>query len=140
VIKPLHRQPLGDFLEYSIASLASDFLAEGRVSYRVKPVNDAKNNYIDVVWRKDGRVSHAIEIDSSARKKSVQKLAQEESHVRKIWIYYGSNVRKAKSLIELYGNGAHIELIELSKPKWDGRGSPKFTHSAEWYKWKDKSV
>jgi hypothetical protein len=139
-VKPLHRQPFGDALEIALASLAEEFGAVGRVNFRVFPIGNALNNYIDVVWRTSGQVSHLFEIDSSVRTRSIKKLASQSANVRKIWIYYGSNLDGAKKAIEEHGSGAKIELIDFVEPQWVGRGDPSFTHSDEWERWKDQNA
>lgn len=74
-----------DTMQDDVVHLASKYGLKGIRNYQVK----SPAGYIDVVWV-DGRghIVLAVEIDSSLRSKSIEKLAHLPGDVERLWLCY----------------------------------------------------
>lgn len=73
--------------------------------------SEVKKGFIDVVWCKDNVPMIAIEIDSSVRPKSVEKLLSFNGE--RIWVYYGEDKNKCKRTVKKLDKNKTIHLIML---------------------------
>lgn len=97
-----------------ICNLAEEYGYRGKKEFLMPNYNNnGRNGKIDVVWYKEDIPQVAIEIDSSARPKSIHKLL--EFNGQRIWIYYGSKEDKVKSLLRKHDKNKVINLIVINE-------------------------
>jgi len=101
-------------------SLATKYYLYGIKEYQIEDFKEKGwDGFIDVVWitgfgKKEMPVV-AFEIDSSLRKKSVEKLLAVEAPFR-FWVYYGK--KEAYSLLEKEDLEGIITLINIERPEF----------------------
>jgi hypothetical protein len=101
-------------LQKHVASMAKLFDLKSVVEYKLYKEN-MYNRYVDVVWMdKNKKVMYAIEIDSSLRIKSLEKL----NHIKaenKIWILYCNSINNFyfDYLMNKYNKDGKINIFYL---------------------------
>lgn len=78
-----------DALQKELANLALEYGMHGYIEYSICHYAGNRNGYIDVAWTGSDGTQLLMEIDSSVRPKSVQKLIKANS-LMKVWLYYGA--------------------------------------------------
>ena len=106
-------------------SLKNSFLAAkydlyGRSEYKIEDFRGKGwDGYVDVIWAtgfgKRGVPVAAFEIDSSLRKKSVEKLLAVDAPFR-FWLYYGK--KGADLLLEESDLEGLITLVNVKRPEF----------------------
>jgi|GEM_PF-4041170 hypothetical protein len=101
IFESLFRENISKFhfhelMKNEVNNLAKIFNFSSRMEYRVdkKKLDNKRNGFIDVVWFDSDTLVAPIEIDSSPRKKSINKVLAVDS-IFKFWIYYGKSLSKA---------------------------------------------
>jgi hypothetical protein len=110
------REQFHSILKRKVARLARKF-GLGRCSEYPVTRSDGKLGLIDVVWLSASRPVAAFEIDSSLRRKSIDKLLALEVPFR-FWVYYGA--KNAVSLIREADPDGLIRLIKLQGVRLEG--------------------
>jgi len=110
-----NRKDFHDYLQEEILELSSKYGFRGRVEFRIpgRMLGTGRNGKIDVVWFSSSGPLFAFEIDSSPRKKSVDKLCC-CGIPGLMWVYYG--FRDAKSVIGERGGRGLVRLVNVVHP------------------------
>lgn len=82
------KQRFHDMVQDELTNLAQQYGFHGQKEYFVERLGIERNGKIDVAWHSSNGVEVVIEIDSIARKKSVDKLLNSKAP-HKIWLFYG---------------------------------------------------
>lgn len=95
----------------AIALLAKEFDARPIREYPLAEYQeDGRQQFTDVVWVSANNIIAAFEIDSSLRRKSVEKLLLLPAQY-KFWVYYGS--KDPNAFLSTFGVGCPVFLINL---------------------------
>ncbi len=117
------RREFHELMKHRLVNLAKEFGLYGEAEYRVYHWRDDERvGLIDVVWLEGRKPIVAIEVDSSARVKSIQKLLASDALFR-LWLYYG----KANLTTWLYQHDPEkrIHFIALEGIKLENERSKK---------------
>lgn len=128
IVEPLRKKDLHNLLQDRLVGLAVDFGLTGNKEYKLYVSENKSLGNIDVVWENDRLYPVvSIEIDSSARRKSIKKLLASKSYY-KFWICYGK--KKFIQALNKYDYHRAITFIYLPKIKCIGK------RAIEGYKYK----
>lgn len=107
-------------MKNEVYNLAKIFNFSSRMEYRVdkKKLDNKRNGFIDVVWFNGDLLVAPIEIDSSPRKKSVNKVLAVDS-IFKFWIYYGKSLSKALNRLNNRDPEKQITMIMFDGIKFN---------------------
>jgi len=101
-------------LQKYLATLAKSFYLRSIIEYKI-PYEGKYNRYVDIVWvKKNKKIIVAIEIDSSLRKKSIEKLNLIKAE-NKVWVLYCNNINDSKFdvLMNTYNAKNDIKVIYI---------------------------
>jgi hypothetical protein len=95
-----------------MATLAVEYSCTAKKEYKVTGVPPSgRNGALDVVWLRDGIPVVVIEIDSSIRQKSINKLMMFKN-CQRLWLYYGN---KSLEKLGLGLDQAGITVCDLAR-------------------------
>ncbi|KKH46862.1 hypothetical protein [Methanosarcina sp. 1.H.A.2.2] len=119
-LRSFHRIEFHNRLQEEISYLAAKYYLYGIKEYQIEDFKEKGwDGFIDVVWAtgfgKREIPVVAFEIDSSLRKKSVEKLLAVEAPFR-FWVYYGK--KEAYPLLEKEDPEGLITLINVERPEF----------------------
>lgn len=99
-------------LQDGVAKLARQFGLTANKEYVLPGFRGDRDGRLDVVWLHNRLPAVAFEIDSSFRRKSIQKLLTVKAELR-FWVYYGKSSRNAA--VQQIDVEQRVQVIRLQK-------------------------